>query len=111
VSRYGVVLDIAKTTGKIASASVAVRVPGTSAPIPGTLFASSTGAASLANPFTAAAGSPIEFWLSAAQLVDVQVTPSGQPAQTLPSVPVSQVVPTHSTMTAFNGKVVNWFLS
>jgi hypothetical protein len=110
-SRVQVVLDARKIPAKtaLASASVAVNVPGKSAAVPGPLYQGPTGPTTLSNPFTTASGA-VNFYMGAPQTVDLTVTPSGQPAIAVPSVPVTAAVPTHNTLSS-GGRVVNWFLT
>jgi len=110
-SRVRVVLDAAKMPGKttLASASVTVNVPGRAAAVPGALYQGPTGSATLSNPFTTPNGA-VNFYMGTPQVVDITVTPSGQPAIPLPNVPVTAAVPTHSTLSS-GGRVVNWFLT
>lgn len=109
MARFQVVIEQGKVPAGSAP-SVAVRLPGTTVNVPGTIFAHPISGATLANPFTAAAGS-IDFYLQAPQVVDLQVTPPGQPAQTVAQVPVSHLRHNYTPLTAFGGKVMNWMTS
>lgn len=111
MSRWGVSFDIAKTYGKtvIAGATVTVRIPGTTVPIPGPLFADRQGGTTLANPFTTAPGN-IDFYLNYPQPVDILVTPTGQPPQTHAAVQVSNPTPVHQAIKS-GTLVLGWNLA
>ena len=110
MSRWAVSFDIAKTYGKtvIAGATVAVRIRGTTVNIPGPIFADRQGGTTLSNPFTTAPGN-IDFYLTAPQVVDILVTPTGQPPQTHMAVQVSTPTPTHQPLRSAGGLVLGWF--
>jgi hypothetical protein len=107
--RYAAVIDIAKTAGvaKLGGGTVQVNIPNTSVPIPATLYA---GPATLSNPFTTSTGA-VEFWLAAPEQVDVAITPMGQPAQTVSGIKCATTTPVANPITAFGGRVTNWFLN
>jgi hypothetical protein len=110
VARYEVVFDVAKAASPksaLNGATVSVRIPGTTVNIPDTIFADRNSSATLANPFTCPSNGAINFYLAAPRLVDLVITPAGQPAQTQPAVQVNKVAIT-SQVLARNGVTVNW---
>jgi hypothetical protein len=109
VPRFEVSVDISITQGKgvLAGASVAVLIPGTSVPIPQVLYGDRQSPNTLSNPFTTAPGN-IDFFLAAPRLVDIKITPTGQPAQTLASVPVTNPTPVAQPI-KMGSSVMNWF--
>ena len=95
--------------GIMAGASVMVKVAGKNAST-ATIFADQNSTGTLANPYTTPNGA-VGFWLASQQAVDVTVTPTvGSPA-TVANQQATAAVAQHQTMTAFGGKVTNWFQS
>lgn len=65
----------------VTNLSVRVLEPGTTTPIAQTLYQTSTGTTSIANPFVVATGI-IDFYLDRAQTVRIGVLPSGATVET-----------------------------
>ena len=88
-------------------ASVNVYLPGTTTPIPDTIFADATSAATLANPFTVTS-TKVSFFLSVNRPVKVVITsPQGQ-VHAADSTAPSVSFPIISTMKGPGGATVEW---
>jgi len=84
---------------RLSGASVEVRNPGTSTPIAGPLYADGTSATTLGNPLAADSRGYFEFFLAAAQTVDLYVTAPGYNPLIVSSVAVA-------VLTTFDGALL-----
>lgn len=94
MARAGYANVVADSFGsRVAGATVEVRQPGTATPLGVPLYVAATGAATLANPFTADGQGFFSFYLDVAQAVDLYVTASGYGAHTEAGVAVAVGAP------------------
>lgn len=76
----------------VVGATVAVYKPGTTTPIPDTLYSTSDGVGTRPNPFTASDGDAAGFYLDTAQVVRLGITlPTGGTEKYIEDIPVGPV--------------------